>query len=302
MMRFPGPPSPPPHSLILLILKEADHVLHGLAEPFFLMVDELAVHGEVEVFHGEDLELAVGHVVAEAVLGEEGDAAIVFDEAEDDVGVGDLQPGLDFQASLGQLLLQGKAVVVVLFGEKEALVHEVLQLELVLLGQGVVPVGDEAESFFLIHGFDPVDVIEGAVKEISQVQLIAVEHPLDLPGGPGGDSDRLVGVGLIEGHEDIADKGIAEGVDGPQVDGVPDGGVGHLIFGLAACGDDGLGMGVEELAVGRQADALADPVEELGVELLLQLLDLDGDGRLGVAELPSRLGEGSPVRHLDECL
>ena len=56
------------------------------------------------------------------------------------------------------------------------------------------------------------------------------------------------------------------------------------------------------LAFGGQADRVPDPVKELNAQLRLQLLDLDGDGRLGIAQLFTGAGKAAGFRYLDECI
>jgi len=45
--------------------------------------------------------------------------------------------------------------------------------------------------------------------------------------------------------------------------------------------EDALGIGQHQFAGGGQGDAAVAAVEQAGVEMLLQLLDLEGHGRLG---------------------
>jgi hypothetical protein len=50
----------------------------------------------------------------------------------------------------------------------------------------------------------------------------------------------------------------------------------------------------------RQCDGVVDPFEKKTAQLILQLLDLEGDGGLGVAQLLGGFRKTAQFRHVDK--
>jgi hypothetical protein len=69
--------------------------------------------------------------------------------------------------------------------------------------------------------------------------------------------------------------------------------LGHPGFEFLAQPEDALGVGHDHVASRGERHATVAPVEQAGVELFFQLLDLEGHGRLGHEQRLSGTGEGS---------
>ena len=90
--------------------------LHLPADPLVLMVDDLLPDVHVERGHVDPGKEAAVDVRADGEFRQEGDPLPLFEQADDELRVADLQKRPDFQVFRRQILLQQEAVAGAFFG------------------------------------------------------------------------------------------------------------------------------------------------------------------------------------------
>ena len=149
---------------------------------------------------------------------------------------------------------------------------------------------------FLLVGDDVIGVVYMVVHGADHVHVIVIERFQQRTGVQGGDAQTDLGIGCSELTIVPHNQRLAQGIRHAQPQGS-----GRLPLPLRAqqhfltCMADLLGVAQRVPARVGQADAVPDAVKELDAHFLFQLLDLKGDGGLGIAQLFTGLGEAAQL-------
>ena len=162
---------------------------------------------------------------------------------------------------------------------------------------------EETAGLGLVQQADKGRVSDRLVKGIGQVGAVGREQVLHFLGGGGAQADFHPRAQSVETLQQGRHQGAAQAVR----DGHPQGAAGlggglQGRFRLLSGGQQGAGIVEEGLARVGQTDRLAHPVEQGHRQFLLQLGDLAGHRRLGIIQLPGRLGKAVQFGHVQESV
>ena len=217
---------------------------------------------------------------------------VLQQHAGDDVGIADRPHRVQRIALCRQRLLHRVAVADALFGQIHRLLQQPLDRDALFPRQWGVRRGDEEDVFRPLGDLDPFGKVDLLVEEIQDIHIVLAQH-LDQIGDARGVRDDLhlrTQRGQLgeHGRQHADDKGFA-GAD-PQLAGDLRG-FARDVFRLPDRAQYLERIGQQPLARLCQLDLLADPLEQLHMQLAFQLLDLHGHCGLRVAELLRSAGK-----------
>ena len=270
-----------------------------LVQPLVAVIDQLLPHLYVDVGDVEIAQRSLFHLSFGDELGEEGDAYPSLQQAHDEIGASQLQYRLDLQVQLGQCLLQRAAIGDALLGEDEGGTHQIPHRQRSCLGIGRGGTGDEVHLHRLFLGDHVLPIIHVAVEGDDEIHLVAGEQ-----------TEHRLGVGIDEFQGYVGMKAMEIGIVGADhilAHRVGSGDAQKALLSALALGEllgkvaDLPGVIQQIPSPGGEGDGVADPLEEQAIQLVFQLFDLEGDGRLGVIQRLCGLGEAAQLGNLHEC-
>ena len=260
------------------------------------MEEDLPVHRHVEVVDLDLTQLPARDGVLHGKRWQEGDALVLLYETDQHLRVSGLEERMDLHALRREVLLQRIAVVRILLREEEAEIDEIRETymrhrtDTLLARDHHLGARHEDDRLRLLQNLHPVLIVDTTIQEIDHIHEIMLEHIRELLRGAGLDLQRDLRMLLIEVADDVRNligQQRLERTDAQLM-------LLHLrvaerCMHIIYAPEDFIGILQELPARRRQYDATTDTIEETGVELLLQLTDLDRHGRLRVAERLCRL-------------
>ena len=266
------------------------------------MVHQLPPLAHGAVLHGDDGKLVLVDALAHRVAGEDGEVARVLAEQAQRQHVAlQLAERLDGEVVARQLQIELVAVGVVAVHQHEGVLHQVGKLHVVAPGQRVFGVGDHDDVLLRLKDLDELGVVYLLVERVDEVQLVFDQQLPQMGDVVAVDVGEHMGKTLVERGHDVRERRGHQRVQRADA---------HRAGEVLVRGGEGAGagdgadhvprVGDEVLAVLRDGDVFSDAVEQLHAQLAFELLDLHGDGGLGVVQRLRRLGKALELGDFQE--